>query len=179
MERNLVVLGQETLVKDRIPYKEKMDAAEEFAALATVFNEELGIAYDSPLSDAVEKYILLKYYTGIDMSAYAEYDGLCQMMDDIGEYPIDDLGSVVQEDWRVLWDLCYQVRSSVEAAFEKEHSLAHRIQTSFGFLFEGKDLTQTLAEAREVNEQMIDHLGAIAQVKTQPIDMAQYAKKKK
>lgn len=178
MERSLTVLGQEALVKDRIPYKEKMEAAEEYAARATVFDEELGWAYDSPLGDAIEKYIRLKYYTNIDMSKYDDYDGLCQMMDDIGEYPIEEFENATQKDWNILYELCWMLQSNAETAFEKEHSLAHRIKTSFGFLLDGKDLTQSLAEAREVNEQMIDHLGALAK-QNKPIDMSEYAKKKK
>ena len=178
MQRKMVVLGQEVLVTDRIPYKDKMEAAQEYAAKATVFDEELGWAYDSPLRNAIEHFIKLKYYTGLDMSQYEDYDGLCQMMDDIGEHPIKDVLEFIHDDWDELYDMAYDMQLNVERAYEKQHSLEHQIKTSFGFLFDGKDLTQTLAEAREVNEQMIDHLGALAK-QNKPIDMSEYAKKKK
>lgn len=175
----MVVLGQEVSVKNHVSYQQKMDAAEEYVAMSAVFDEEHGLCYMSPYEEAVKKYMKLKTYAGLDMSNYNGIDGLCKLMDDIDETPIDEFEEFVDDDWSVLRDLAYTIYYNVENVFEKEHSLEHRVKTSFGFLFDGKDLTQTLAEAREVNEQMIDHLGAIAQVKTQPIDMAQYAKKKK
>lgn len=179
MEKKMVVLGQEVSVKDHVSYQQKMDAAEECVAMSAVFDEEHGLCYMSPYEEAAKKYMELKTYAGLDMSNYNGIDGLCKLMDDIDEMPIDEFEEFVEHDWRVLCDLAYTIYYNVEAVFEKEYSLEHRVKTSFGFLLDGKDLTQTLAEAREVNEQMIDHLGAIAQVKTQPIDMAQYAKKKK
>ena len=179
MEKQMVVLGQEVSVKDHISYQEKMDAAEEYVAMAAVFDEDRGLCYMSPYEDAVKKYMKLKIYAGLDISNYSGVEGLCKLMDDIDEMPIDEFEEFVDRDWTVLNGLAYTIYYNVECVFEKEHSLEHRVKTSFGFLLDGKDLTQTLAEAREVNEQMIDHLGAIAKVKTQPIDMAQYAKKHK
>lgn len=179
MEKQMVVLGQEVSVKNHVSYQEKMDAAEEYVAMAAVFDEEHGLCYMSPYEDAVKKYMKLKTYAGLDMSNYNGVEGLCRLMDDIDKMPINEFEEFVENDWCVLRDLAYAIYYNVECVFEKEHSLEHRVKTSFGFLLDGKDLTQTLTEAREVNEQMIDHLGAIAKVKTQPIDMTQYAKKHK
>lgn len=179
MEKQMVVLGQEVSVKNHVSYQEKMDAAEEYVAMAAVFDEEHGVCCMSPYEDAVKKYMKLKTYAGLDMSNYNGVEGLCRLMDDIDAMPIGEFEEFVDRDWTVLNGLAYTIYYNVECVFEKEHSLEHRVKTSFGFLLDGKDLTQTLAEAREVNEQMIDHLGAIAKVKTQPIDMAQYAKKHK
>lgn len=177
--KEMKVLGQDVVVKNHVSYQQKMDAAEEYVAMSAVFDEEHGLCYMSPYEEAVKKYVKLKTYAGLDMSNYNGVDGLCRLMDDIDETPIDEFEEFVEDDWWALRDLGYTIYNNVSGVFEKEHSLEHRVKTSFGFLLDGKDLTQTLAEAREVNEQMIDHLGAIAQVKTQPIDMAQYAKKKK
>ena len=177
--KEMKVLGQDVTVKNHVTYSEKMDAAEELVAMFTVFDEERGLCYISPYEEAAKKYMKLKTYAGLDMSNYNGIDGLCRLMDDIDETSIEEFEKFVDDDWRALRDLAYTLYYNVEAVFEKEHSLEHRVKTSFGFLLDGKDLTQTLAEAREVNEQMIDHLGAIAKTKTQPIDMAQYAKKHK
>ena len=179
MEKQMVVLGQEVSVKNHVGYQQKMDAAEEYVAMSAVFDEEHGLCYMSPYEEAVKKYMKLKTYTGLDMSNYNGIDGLCRLMDDIDEVPIDEFEELVDDDWVIIYNLAYVIYCNVSDVFEKEHSLEHRVKTSFGFLLDGKDLTQTLAEAREVNEQMIDHLGAIAKTKTQPIDMAQYAKKRK
>lgn len=172
------VLGKEATVRERISYKEKMDVAEEYVAMVSVFDEERGICYRTPYEEAIGKYIMLKTYTDLDMTGYDNTDALCDLMDKIDAMPIDEFEKCVEKDWYRLMDLADTIYYNVEAAFKKTHSLEYRVKNSFGFLLDGKDLTETLAEAREINEQMIDHIGAMVKA-DKPIDMAQYAKKKK
>lgn len=176
MERQMVILGQEVTVRDRISYKEKLDAAEEHVARIAVFDEENGLCYVTHLDDAIKTFTMLKVYTNMDMSEYDSLDGICELADKMAEENTDNFYEFIQRDFDALMDLSDKLYYNVMNVFEQTHSLAHRFAKSFGFLFDGKDLTETLAEAREVSEQMIDHLGAIQ--KTNTIDMAQYAKKK-
>ena len=176
MEKKMVLLGQEVTVKDRVPYKDKLDMAEEFVARVTVFNEEMGIAYESHLEHAVGVYCRLKLYTDADMAKYDGYEGLLQLMDDIEYDNYDEFLEYIQKDSRLFNDVCFSMMFNVKELYEEEHSLRHKVAASFGFLFDGKDITETMAQAREINEPMIELLGAI---KKQPIDMSAYAKKKK
>lgn len=98
MEKQMVVLGQEVSVKNHVSYQEKMDAAEEYVAMAAVFDEEHGVCYMSPYENAVKKYMELKTYAGLDMSNYNGVEGLCRLMDDIDEMPINEFEEFVEDD---------------------------------------------------------------------------------
>ena len=177
MDKQMVILGQEVQVKNRLTYMEKLEAAEEHVARIGVFDEENGLCYITHLERAIQMFTKLKMYTSLDMSEHEGLNGLCTLMDKLADEDITEFEAFVHDDFDVLMDLADNLWYNVAAVFEKTHSLATRFEKSFGFLFDGKDLTQTLAEAREVSEQMIDHLGAIQ--KQAPINMSQYAKKKK
>lgn len=102
MEKQMTLLGQEVTVRDRIKYSEKVYAANEYASMAVVFDEENGIAYMSFLSDAVGEYVILKAYTTMDMSGYEGYDGLCKLMDDIEDNPLDEFKKFIGKDCETL-----------------------------------------------------------------------------
>ena len=177
MEKTL--FGQNIEVKTRLPYKTKVEAAEELAAMLVVFNEEAGICYDNYLRNEYKIYIALKYYTNVDMGKYAGEDWIFDLMDDV-EKDKDNYNEVfdaITFDAETIFDLAWKLADNAKTVFEHQHSLSTRIMQSFSFLLDGRDLTETLAQAREINEQMIDHMGEIAKAKT--VDLAQYAKKKK
>lgn len=187
------LLGQKVQVKTYLPYKEKIECAKELVSRAAVFDES-GAAYWGYLKDAVCVLLYLKAYTNADVSAYESEDGLLALMDGDGLATLMDADALLgrddvelrhfvwaaREDWGKVEDLADAMFGSAAKVHEKQCSLENKIKESFGFLFDGKDLTETLAQAKDVNEQMIDHLGRIAQMKRQaPVDMAKYAKKKK
>lgn len=179
MEKQINMMGKTVTVKDRIPYRQKAEAAEELASLCVVFNEELGVAYDSYLHSEYTYFIMVKYYTDFDLSAYTEDGWIFDFMDNMEENR-DGFTAIVEhtrKDFDKVEDLARTLGDTVKKLYKKEHSLEYRAMTSFGFLLDGKDLTETLAQARDVNEQMIDHLGAIA--KSNTVDLAKYAKKNK
>lgn len=177
-EKQMTILGREVTVKDWIPYKEKLEWAEEFVGRAAIFDEDNGVLKWSHLKAAIAKYIFLRAYTNLDMTDYDGIDGLCQLMDENDRCEFAEIEKFIDvNDRMTIVDLAEKLYESVKISYEKSMSLEQKIKTSLGFLLDGKDLTETMAEARDVNEQMIDHLGAIMRQK--PIDMAQYAKKKK
>lgn len=181
MEKQMCLFGKECNVKSRISYAEKLEAAERLASLKTVFDEERGIAYIGYMADAARMFIELSYYTDLDMTEYDSYDGMIKLMDMVEqEDQIEQFEAFVVHDFCTLTSLADIIFCNAREIFEKEHSLGYRIEKSFGFLLDGQDVAQTLAQARDVNEQMIDHLGIIMNAKQEkPIDLSQYAKKNK
>lgn len=179
MEKQISMMGKTVTVKDRIPYRQKAEAAEDLASLCVVFNEELGIAYDSYLHSEYTYFIMVKYYSDMDLSEYNGDGWIFDFMDALEQDAegFDALREYARDDFDTVERLEWNLRNTVQELYNKEHSLEHRAMTSFGFLLDGKDLTETLAQARDVNEQMIDHLGAIAKANT--VDLAKYAKKNK
>lgn len=182
------LLGQKAKVKAYLPYKEKVECAKELVSRAAVFDES-GVAYWGHLKDAVYCLFFLKAYTNMDMSAYESEEGLMRLMDE--DTTIGSENAKLQsfmwgahEDWKEVCKLAETMFANAAKVHEKQCSLEMKIKESFAFLLDGKDLTETLAQAKDVNEQMIDHLGEIAQAKniigksTIPINLRQYAKKK-
>lgn len=181
MEKQMSLFGKECRVKSRISYSEKIDAAQTLASKEAVFDEDRGIAYVGYMEDAARMFVRLAYYTDLDMAEYGSYDGMVKLMDMVEqEEMIDEFIDMTGCDFDTVEKLAYTIFNNARVIFEKEHSIGYRIEQSFGFLFDGQDITQTLAQARDVNEQMIDHLGIIMNAKQEkPIDLSQYAKKNK
>ena len=181
----MTLLGQKVKVRTELTYKEIIQWAQEYVARAAILHPS-GVAYWSHLDEAIKNLIALKALTDMDTSAYETEDGLFEMMDKIyadGEWSDFMLGTECIR-MRII-DMGGSLFNNLRKIHEQENSLDYRIRESFGFLFTGEDLTETLAHARGANEQMIEHLGAIMKVKEvmaeqkAPIDLSMYAKKNK
>lgn len=187
--KKMVLLGQEVNVTNWIPYARKIEAAKEYVATAYSFYEDAGVVCLNHMDTAVVLMIQLKYYTDMDVSKYVSEEDLCDLMDaaDENRGAIDEFCAFIREDSNVIfYDIAEKIEWATEKIYEQEHSIGHKIMKSFGFLFDGKDIAQTLAEGREVSEQMVDHLGAIAKAKDilaanakEPVDLSEFAKRKK
>lgn len=169
-------IGQTIKVQSFIPYKTKVEAAQELVAIGAIFDEKLGIAYWSHMYEAATRYVRLKYYTDFDLTAYEGAEGLYLLMDRTDTEDSTELDNAVGEDFDTVRNLAWDIYHNVKYVFEHEHSLGQKVLGSFGFLFDGKDITESLAEAREISEKMIDTLGA-AKKGGNVVDMSQYAKK--
>lgn len=178
------LLGQNVQVKKRLPYKEKVEWAKELVAKAGVFDDS-GVAYWGHLKEAVCLLIALKAYTSLDVSAYESEEGLMNLMDEDSHCACGDIVDQhflyeMKEDQKKIYALAEVMFANAAKIHEKQCSLENKIKESFAFLLDGRDLTESLGQAKDVNEQMIDHLGQIALLKKQPpVDLAKYAKKKK
>ena len=184
-ELEMTLLGQNVKVRTELTYKEIIQWAQEYVARAVILHPS-GVAYWSHLSDAVEDLIIMKALTDMDTSAYETEEGLMEMIDQtMGNaewFEFMKAASAVRMHIKHMADMLFE---NLRKIHEKENSLDYKIRESFGFLFTGEDLTETLAHARGANEQMIEHLGAIMKVKelmngqAKPIDLTMYAKKSK
>lgn len=181
----LVLLGQKVKVRTELTYKEVNEWAQEYVARAAILHPS-GAVYWSHLDEAIENLIALKALTDMDTSSYETEDGLFEMMDKIyADSEWSDFMLRTECARMRIIDMGGSLFNNLRKVHEKENSLDYKIRESFGFLFTGEDLTETLAHGREVNEQMIDHLGAIMKAKEvlagqkQPIDLSMYAKKNK
>lgn len=149
-----VSVGGETLhVKHRIPLEQKMQFASELAQMITVEDEEAGILTHSSLEDVCELYLIVKYYTDVDLddvSVEQLYDWI------IGHDAYVQIKDIVWHDLSYVQSMACTLFDNASLAYEKEHSLTHAIKTSFGFLFDGRDITEVLTESRGVGDQMLD-----------------------
>lgn len=158
-EQQEVQVGVEIIhVLKHIPLEQKMLMASDMAQMIEAPNDELGIVTTSSLEDVCAIYLILKYYTDVDMEgvgAQQAFDWL------VGHGAVDAIKEIIEEDYDYMEAMMWRLCSNLEAEHKARHGLPYAIKTSFGFLFDGKDLTETLAESREVSDQMLDVVGRL------------------
>ena len=163
MELN--ILGQTVEAVNKIPARKMAEAAEELAALELVLDEDLGVAYSNYMCDWYDDFIMVKYYTNADLSKYEDTE-IYDFVDDLDQNDMAKLRELADVQYSEVTDMECRLVNNVKRVFESEHSLSGRIMKSFGFLLDGRDLTESLAEAQKINEQMLEHVGDITKAKT-------------
>jgi len=128
-----------------------------------VIDESGQISYVSYKRPLLETYLLVKYYTNIDIDDIEDDDGYMKLFDylvanDLYEKLImqtsqDYRGHVDEIEWRL--------RDAAESVYEKKNSLGYKLDKAFGFLFTGEDLIDQIAAAENINEKMIDMFKAV------------------
>lgn len=155
-----VSVGGETIhVRKHIPLEEKMMLASDMVQMTAMPDEELGIVTTSSLEEVCKLYLILKYYTDVDLEgveAKRVFDWIIGY--DGAEREIEH---IVALDYYYVEDMVYTLRDNIKAKHEARHGLAHAVKTTFGFLFDGRDITETLAESREISETMLDTVGRL------------------
>lgn len=154
--------GDKIIVRSRIPYAEKEQMAYEMAASTQVIDEEKGTCYRTYQQHLLDAFLIVKYYTNIDVSEMGEAD-----FEKLFDYLVfnelyDALFDAVEGDYlRFTYDIAYRLVSAAMESYEKEHSLAHKVNQTFGFLFTGEDLTDQLAAAEDINGKLVDMFKAV------------------
>lgn len=158
MAEDVTIGGEVIRVKPRIPLDQKMQLASELVQMIAAEDEEAGIVTRSSLENVCELYLIIKYYTDVDL----EDVGVEQVYDWIIGY--DAYGRIKDIVMGDYWEVTYmvdQMFDGVKETYQAQHSLAHAVKTSFGFLFDGRDITEVLAESRGVGDQMVEMIGRL------------------
>ena len=95
---------------------------------------------------------------------YLKSNGIEWKLD--AEYGVDVMADA-ERIYKRIWN-------AVSAIMKEKNSLGFKIKKSFGFLFTGEDLTETLAKSRPIAERMLD---AVELIKKQESDPAEALKK--
>lgn len=149
-------------VRLRIPRLEKERAAAEMVASSIIMDDTLGICHKAINAEVAHLITALRHYTDLDMEAYGTDDGMYALYDMFkAESAYDAFYALIEADWREIthiYEILYEIAASV---FTREHSLEHRL-TGFleDFLAVG-DLADTLSQAKEINDTLVDAFGAL------------------
>lgn len=152
--------GTKVTVRDHIPYAEKEAMGNEMAENMVMVHDD-SCTYLSSQENKYELYLIAKYYTDIDtddvdiddIANFMINNGLAQA---ISDYIMDDLDEV-----RSIY--C-SLESAVRKTFDDDHSLTKAIRTSFGFLFTGEDITESLAKAEAMKDTVYEAINAFRKV---------------
>lgn len=153
--------GDKVLVRNRIPYAEKEAQAYEFAAGSLVIDD--GITYMGFKKNLLERYLMVKYYTNIDVDDLKEEDDYRKLFDYLIYNELDaEILKVINEDYNgFVFPMAWDLVSAAQEVHEKKNSLGYKLNELFGFLFTGEDISEQIASAGELNEKMIDMFKAL------------------
>ena len=152
--------GIKIMVRDHIPYADKEEMAKDMAARIMIIHDDSCI-YDSSEYCKIEKYMIAKYYTDIDTD---EVD-----LKDIADFLINNelfesIKKIVWEDYDAVRDIFWSIEESIKKTYEDDKSLTKAIRNSFGFLFTGEDITESLAKAEATKDVLFEAIGALRNV---------------
>ena len=152
--------GTEITIRNRIPYIEKEAMAKEMAEYLLIIHDDSCIYLSSQL-DKYEKYMIAKYYTDIDTedadeNEVADFLINNELMNEIGNYIWNDFDAVMR-----MFDA---LEDSVTKIYEDDKGLTKALRTSFGFLFTGEDVSESLAHITAEKGVIFDALKALSQV---------------
>lgn len=143
-----------------------------------VFDEETGIAYEAYNAELIRTFLILKYYTDLELSKYDNPDGRAAIHDALASHGLwHEVMDIVDFDVDNVDMIALKLGSSARRCFEEKHSLTHMLMKTFGTLLGNEDLTQTITKAETLNGKLIDMLAAVQKQPTANTGGLQLAKK--
>ena len=181
MDWNLDYNEQETVhmhdvefhVKKRIPHEKKMEMIEEYTSVVAMIEDD-GSANWNPYSEMYWLYLILKYYTDIELY---DDDNIGWIHDFDVEYGLEDaIREVAKKDINATYRMANAMVDMVLMAWEQSHSL----QGTLSRLTSDKEL-EKLAHAAPLNEELIDLLKNKQEIEagTKVVPLMEFAKKDK
>lgn len=146
------IVGQEVKVYKEIPYTDKVSFAQEYASQVCVIDEGKGIAFETYDVEALRLYMMLKWYTNIDVSEY-DFD-MGKLHDLMKDYELAII-NICGRDLDIAENMMRRYTYKTIEIYNQQNSLAQKIKTSFAGILTGEDLVSAIAESRTVNEELI------------------------
>lgn len=149
--------GQTVTVRNHISCADKEAMAQEIAENVLTIHDD-SCVYESYRYEVVKKYFIAKYYTDIDTDGVTE--------EEVADFLVNNelLGAIVAiigVDFGVVLEIYELIKDAYIETYEDDKSLTKAIRTSFGFLFNGEDLTESMAKAEKTNSVLMNALEAL------------------
>ena len=156
-ERKIEKNGVEVCVMIHIPYKEKEDMAKEMAENLIMVHDD-SCVYVSSEYDKVLKLMIAKYYTNIDTTDADAYDVIDFM---INSGVFEDIEYWIEEDLAIVLGIYKAIVDAFVTTYKDDKGLTKAIRTSFGFMFNGEDITESIAKAEAAKDTIYRAVGAL------------------
>lgn len=156
--------GNDVAILQWIPAAEKEAFAMEQVTQTMGTNEELGLCYRMMAEDEIYAYLLVKYYTDIDVSEITEMDDFRKLYDYCQQSGLlNDVDNYVPwEEKAVIEHMEALYREAIQKLYEAEHSLGYRVKQLLD-----TDVDTNNAETRELIEKLIDMKGTMLEKEEQ------------
>lgn len=150
--------GNNVAIRDWIPYEQKEMFVQELIGATLGTNDELGICYELMNRNLYYNYMLVKYYTNLDVEEIKDLDGLRKLYDYCQRSKLIDCfeDEFLKDDLAVIDDMIWRYRGAIAHLYEAEHSLGYMVK---GLL--NTDVNANNEETREQIEKLIDMKGAL------------------
>lgn len=149
--------GAEVVVRTHIPYAEKVKMAQGMAELIIMLHDD-SCWYLNHEEQAIRAKAIVENYTDINTDG-VEPGHIMDFLVNNALY--DKLMETIRDDFVVVEDLYSGMVSSLGITYDDDRSLRKAIKTSFGFLFNGEDITESMAKAEATKETIYKAVGAL------------------
>ena len=140
--------GTEITVRNHISFVEK-EALVNDLALSTIVDHDGSCVYTSSSFEKLRLYAIAKYYTDIDVEGY-EFEDVADFI--INNGLADEIDKYIGDDFDVVISIYWNTYYALETTYKDDGSLSKALRTSFGFLFNGEDITESLAKAEAAKD---------------------------
>lgn len=155
--------GTKVTVRNHIPCAEKEQMAIEMAEVLMMTHDD-SCMFESHEYVKIEQYMIAKYYTDIDT------DGVNP--DDISNFFVnndlfDDIKSVMWADYSYVERTFDKLVDAVKKTYDDDRSIRRALRTSFGFLFTGEDIAESMAHAEGIKDTLFEAIGALRKLESE------------
>lgn len=149
--------GTKVIVRNHIPYADKVQMAREIIENCVMIHDD-SCCYENYDIFAEKIKSIVNYYTNINVDE-ATANEVADFV--INNELIGKIREYIDDDYIEFEDVFVTILDMVEKTYTDDMSLKKAIKTSFGFLFNGEDITESLAKAEMTKDTMFKALDAI------------------
>ena len=149
--------GTVITVRNHIPYEDKINMAREVIENCVMVHDD-SCCYESHMIYAEKIKAMVKYYTNVNVDE-ATAEEVCDFV--INNELLAQIREYIQADYFEADDVYISMLNMVVDTTTDDMSLKKAIKTSFGFLFNGEDITESLAKAEMTKDTMFKALEAL------------------
>ena len=149
--------GTVVTVRTHIPYAEKLSLAQELLERGLMIHDE-SICYEGYMMESIRLAKILEYYTDVKTED-VDPEAIADFM--INNEIVDGIEAAIEKDWCGVQDIYFPMMAGVIDSYKDDKGLTKAIRTSFGFLFNGEDITESLAKAEATKDVIYKAIGAL------------------
>ena len=169
--------GQKIMVRSRISYADMVEFATEYAQHACVIDNDAQIAYNAIEHQKIEDYLVLKYYTNVDVDDHDDPFDYSANLKSLIEKKLGDYFYENDANMSDAKQLADTFASETIDIYNKYHSLNTKVVKAFGGLLNGGDLVKEIAESRNFSEPILDMMENYKETSDNVMLFKQFAKK--
>ena len=151
--------GTVIVARDHISYEDKIQMARDVIENCVMIHDN-SCCYENHMIYAEKIKAMVKYYTNVVVDE-ATAEEVCDFM--INNGLIGQLREFIHDDYYEAEDVYVTMLNMVLETYDDDMSLRKAIKTSFGFLFNGEDITESMAKAELTKDTLFKALDAINQ----------------